>query len=334
MNSISRFRLSILAVVSLLVLGTLGFHVIEGWSIVNSLYMTVLVLTTIGFREVAPLSLYGKAFTIVLALVGISVIFIAFAIIVEVVVSEGVRNTWRKKKMHRQIAAMRNHYIVCGFGRMGQQIAKDFVAAKAPFVVVECNPEQLPRLEEHDIPHVEGDASDDEVLLAAGIKHAKGLIAVAPTDADNIYISLSARTLNPKLYIVARSTHEETQDKLYRAGADEVISPYVIGGRRMAAAILRPNIIDLMDTHVAREHLELQLSELTVQSGSSLAGKTLKESRVKSVTGVMVLAVKTNGGYKVAPDADMPLEAGYVLIAAGTPANVEKLKQLCQSPQL
>lgn len=333
MDSLSRLRLSVLAVIALLLLGTLGFHVIAGWAILDCLYMTVLVLTTIGFREVGPIGASGKVFTIVLALVGLTVIAVAFGSIIEALVSEDIRATLKRKKMDRKIASLRNHYIVCGYGRMGQQIVKDFMAAGAPFVVVESNPEQLPRLQEHCVLHVIGDASDDEALLAAGIKRAKGLIAVAPTDADNIYISLTAKSLNPGIYIVARSTHEEIQDKIYRAGADEVISPYVIGGRRMAAAILNPNSIDLMDTQVAREHLELQLSELTVDIRSPLAGMTLRESRIRTKTGAVVVAIKTDGGYSVVPDSATPILPGNVLIVAGTRLSIESLKKLCEGPE-
>ncbi len=235
----------------------------------------------------------------------------------------------RRRKMERTIAEISNHYIVCGYGRMGQQIVKDFRHRGMPHVVVESNPVQLPRLIEQNVPYVEGKASEDGVLIAAGIERAKGLIAVAASDEENVFIVLTARGLNPDLFIVARSILEENEDKLRRAGADRVMSPYILGGRRMAAAALKPRAMDFLDFLVRSEHGEMDIGDLTVSPESCLIGTTIKDSGIRQSTGVLILGVKRRGsdGF-LNPEADFEIREGDELVVMGSAEQIDKAEHL------
>lgn len=328
-DPIKQFRLALMALVALIVLGTLGYHILMRWPILDSLYMTVITLATVGYKEVHPLDPTGKIFTIVMIVFGVSIVFWAGASLIEAVVGEQMWHAFQRKRMDKHISAIRDHYIVCGYGRMGQQIIKDFRHQKTLHVVIEKNPEQLPKLIAQDIPFVEGDASDDNVLMAAGIKSAKGLITVAPSDEDNVFITLSARALNPNLYIVARSIQEENENKLKMAGANRVMSPYVLGGRRMATAVLRPNVLDFLELALHTDHLQLMVEELLVAPNARLADKTLGSCDIRNDIGATVLAVKKASGETLAnPSPDLAIEAGDVLIVLGTPDQLNKAQEL------
>ena len=271
MSPLRQLRLAILSLIALVVLGTAGYITIEGWSPLDSLYMTIITLATIGYREIEPLTTEGKIFTMILIVFGVTVVFWAVAALIEAFVSEEARHALRRRRMDKFISKISGHVIICGFGRMGQQIAKDLQRAGRQFVVIEVNQEQIPKLVEWEIPFLEGNASDDEILLAAGIKRAKGLVTVAPRDEDNVFVTLTARGLNPDLFIVARSIMEPNEDKLRRAGANRVMSPYVLGGRRMSSAILKPQVLDFLDTVTHTEGMELEMVNLTVTAGSRFA---------------------------------------------------------------
>lgn len=234
-----------------------------------------------------------------------------------------------RRHMDAQIEALSGHYIICGFGRMGQQICKDLHRHGFPHVVVESNPEQLPRLKERQVPHVVGRASDDEVLLRAGIERARGLIAVAATDEENVFIVLTARVLNPRLHIVARSIREENEDKLRRAGADRVISPYILGGRRMAAAVLKPGVMDFLDLVLHGEAVDTEIVDVAVAPGSRAAGRTLGDLNLWQRCGVTVLAVRNPGEeHAVAPCPETELREGAELILMGRRAQITQATQL------
>ena len=229
--------------------------------------------------------------------------------------------------MDKLIDMTTDHYVVCGYGRMGQQIVKDFTRQQVPFVVVEDNPEQLPKLQEQRIPHVVGNASDDTVLQRAGIIRAKGLIAVASTDEANVFIVLTARVLNPELYIVARSIREENEDKLRRAGADKVMSPYILGGHRMATAVTRPGILEFLDLLVHSDKLPIEIGIITVNAGSPFDQRTVGDIGLGQTYGVTLLAVRRPGeDLQANPRADHPLAAGDELIVIGTMAQIQSVE--------
>lgn len=234
-----------------------------------------------------------------------------------------------RKAMDKLIESMSGHYIICGFGRMGQQIVRDFAHYDVPCVVVEWNPEQLPKLKEHNIPHIEGKASEDPILVKAGIKRAKGLISVAPSDEENVFIVLTAKVLNPNLFVVARSILKENEDKLKHAGADMVMSPYVLGGRRMAAAVIKPEVMDFLDLVVHSDGIDVEMAKITVRLGSSCVGKTLHDISLWRTCRVTLLAVKReNEDLHANPDPEFLVIEGDELIVMGTPSQISDAKEL------
>jgi len=332
-DPIRQLRFAAFVVVVLLGLGTVGYIYIEGWSVLDSLYMTVITLTTIGYEVVKPLSTAGKIFTIVLALAGVSILFtVVFWVVgnaIEIASAQKMQHLFWRRRMEKAIRGVKDHYIICGHGRMGQAIAAEFRARKVPFVVVENNPEQLPRLVAEKVLFVEGDATDEKSLLAAGVERAKGLITVAPTDADNTFIVLTAKGINPNLFVVARSITIEDEPKLRRAGADRVMSPYVLGGKRMAWSVLRPNVVAFLEGAMQSESLQLEITEVIVTGDSEFANKTIRESRIREKSGATVVAVKSRDGVLTSsPSPDVEIREGDVLIAVGTPRQLEVLQSM------
>ena len=331
MDPFRQLRFAALVAVLLLALGTCGYVLIEGWTPLQSLYMTVNILTTIGHGSPGPLSTAGTIFTIVLAVSGVSIIFTvvfwAIGNAIEVASSEKMQHMFWRRRMEKAVMGVKNHYIICGFGRMGQAIAGEFRARNVPFVVVETNPEQLPKLIALKIPFVEGDATDENILMLAGVERAKGLISVSPTDADNTFIVLTARGLNPNLFIVARSIKVEDEPKLRRAGADRVMSPYILGGKRMAWAVLRPTVVDFLDSAIGTESLQLEIGEVTVTATSEFAGKTIRECGIREKSGATVIGVRTRtGALTSSPSPDIEIHEGDILVVVGTPEQLESLQ--------
>lgn len=333
MESFRHLRFAALIVIALIGLGTLGYTVIEQMSFLDALYMTVITLTTVGYKEVKPLSDSGKVFTIVLALAGVSTIFtVVFWNITNAIAlatSDKTQHLFWRRRMEKAIKGMKDHYIICGYGRMGQAIAVEFRARSVPFVVVENNPEQLSRLLEEKAIFIEGDATEEGALIAAGVERAKGLISVAPSDADNTFITLTAKGLNPNLFVVARSIKAEDEPKLRRAGADRVMSPYILGGKRMAWAVLRPNVVDFLETAVYSESLELEISEVTVSHGSEFVDRKLRESGIREKSGATVIAIRSrDGALTTSPAPDIGIREGDVLVVVGTPSQLEALQDI------
>jgi len=236
-----------------------------------------------------------------------------------------------RRAMDKLIESMSGHYIICGFGRMGQQIAEDLRRHNVPYVVIEKNPEQLPKLKEQNIPYVEGNATEDEVLLKAGIERASGLVAVATTDEENVFIVLTARGLNSELFIVARSIREENEDKLKKAGANKVMSPYVLGGRRMAAAILKPRVMDFLDLALHTDGIDTEIGDIVVSESAPFVNKTIKSCGLKESTGVTVLAIKRKDGSVYGnPDLDMVIQPGDELIIMGSAEQIAAAEKAAQ----
>ncbi|MCE5198162.1 MAG: NAD-binding protein [Armatimonadota bacterium] len=328
-DSIKQFRLALISLVALIILGTFGYHILLGWSLFDSVYMTLITLSTVGYKEVHHLDKTGMVFTMSLIVFGVAIVFWAAASLIQAVVGEQMWHALQRRRMQKQIVKMRNHYIICGYGRMGQQIASDLQREDVPHVVIEKNPEQLPKLIEQNIPFIEGNASDDKILKAAGIERAKGLITVAPSDEDNVFITLSARAINPSLFIVARSIQEGNEDKLKMAGADRVMSPYVMGGRRMASAVLRPNVYDFLELAMHTDDIQMLIEEMCIGRGSRLIGKSLAASGLKKETGVTVIAITRASGKMVAnPGPDELLHEGDVMIVLGVPDQLSRAEAI------
>jgi voltage-gated potassium channel len=320
-----RLITSVLLLLSLLVLGIVGYMLIEGWSFLDAVYMTVTTVTTVGFREVKPLGDGGRIFTIFLILFGVGVAFYILTSLVALVVEGDLGLALGLRRMKGKIEALRDHYILCGFGRVGEEIARDLVARGVRFVIVDSNPEALERARKQDYLLVEGDASSDAILLEAGIERARCLLAASDSDSGNTYIVLTAKALNPRLFVVARAGQRGSATPMLRAGAERVISPYSIGGRRMALSALQPLMVDFIDTLAAGRHGEQILAELEVTEQSRLAGLTI-EGCFQTCPGAAVLALqKATGAILVGPRGNTVLELGDRLIVLACEADLEAL---------
>jgi voltage-gated potassium channel len=309
--------------------GTLGYMALEGWTLLESLYMTIITLSTVGFSEVRPLSPAGRIFTAILILAGVGAVAWLFAAISQYIISGELTGSLRKARMQQRIDALSGHYVICGFGRVGQQVLLDLLSKNQQCVIVEQSGDAMGDAPPRTLSVV-GDAADDDVLRQAGIDRAAGLVVATGDDATNLFVVLSAHTLKPDLPLVARANLPASEPKLIRAGATHVISPYRLSGRRMARQLLYPSVTDFLDIVMHSGDLELWLEECRVDPGSDLHDKTVSEAHVRSRTGANVLAVRRHdqGAILTNPPAEMRFEPGDVLIALGTLSQLETLAAL------
>lgn len=298
-----------------LVVGTIGY-VILGFGVLDAAYQTVTTVSTVGFREVRPLSSAGKVFTMVLILVGVGAALYSFGVLIETFIEGRLNELLGRRRMEQSIASLEGHVILCGWGRVGRSIGAEVADAGRGLVVVELDAEVL-----EGVAHrtVLGDATDDAILRAAGIERAAALVAAVDGDAANSFIALSARALNPGLFIVARARNEDSEEKLRRAGADRVVNPQSIGGTRMAAFVLRPHVAEFVDVVMHERSLEFRLEEVVITEGSPIAGQSLRDAHLRDRTGALVLALRDEDGtFRTNPPPDTEMRAGQVVIAIGT----------------
>ena len=326
------FKLLFLGVIWLILLifgGTLGYMLIEGADFLSSLFMTVITITTIGYQEYVPLSTAGRVFTIFLALGGVGFFFYMLSVISEFVVHLTLQ-TFEGRGMEKEILKLSDHAILCGFGRIGKNIY-ELIKEEIPVVVIEKDPELIKELKEKKVLHLEGDATEEEVLLKAGIKRARHLIAVLGEDPLNVYLVLSARMLNPRINIVSRADDPSVEKKLYQAGANRVLSPYLSGAKKMALAVLKPNVMDFIDIAGYDPTTSLQLEEILVEEGSALVNKTILESRIRDLTNAIILAIKRKSGEMIFnPASSTMILEGDILIALGERERIETLSDLAK----
>ena len=314
--------------VALLVGGSLGFVWLEGWNFFDALYMTVTTLTTVGYGEVHPLDRIGRIYNMVLILAGMGVMLYIVGSLARVVIEGELQAVLGKRKLIKHIKSLKDHYIICGFGRIGEIIARQLKGRGLSLVVVDKNPENIPRLEELGYDFITGDATRDEVLLEAGIERAKGLVAVVASDADNVYIVLTARSLNPQLFIVARGEEPGAEQKLLRAGANKVESPYHMGGQKMAHTILHPTVVTFMELAM-KEGVEWSMEEIAVGQTSPLLGVPLKDSGIRQKLDLILVAIKrADGDMLFNPSHETPILAGDTLIALGLRKNLDALEEM------
>ncbi len=313
-----------------ILMGSLGYVLIEGWDYFDALYMTVITLTTVGYGEVRPLTRAGRAYSMVLMLAGIGVMFYLITGLARIIVEGEIREVLGKRKLQRDIKKLHNHYIICGYGRIGEIIARQLKNHHIPFVIVENQPELVAGLEGQGYYVLVGDATKEEVLLEAGIERAKGLVSVVSSDANNVFNTLTARSLNPRVFIVARAAEAGSTQKLLRAGANRVESPYELGGRRMAEAILRPNVVSFLELAM-KEDVDLSMEEIPVASSSSLVGKALRDSGIRQNLNIIVVAIKRATGDMIFnPSPGTQIAAGDTLIALGMRNNLDSLEKIAQ----
>ncbi len=315
--------------VLILLVGTTGYVILEGWPILDALYMTIITITTVGFGEVNVVSSAGRIFTIFIIFVGMGIMAYSLGMVAQFMVETQVRSILGRRKLGRELRSIKNHYIVCGFGRIGKIISHGLKSQGIPFVVIDQSPESKEILEEQDIPHIIGDATSDDILLEAGIERAKGLISVVLSDADNLFITMTARGLNPNLFILSRADEEATEKKLMRAGANRVVLPYLIGGMRMVHTILRPAVMDFIDFTMQEKNIELKLEELLVGERSGLNGKSLINSGIRRDMNVIIVAIRKKGGEMIFnPSSETVIEAGNTLIALGPAKDLDRLSEM------
>jgi voltage-gated potassium channel len=317
--------LALALIIIVIAFGTAGYQLIEGWNFLDALYMTIITLTTVGYREVHELSSRGMIFTIVLLMVGVGTFLYALSAGAKIILEGELQELFGRKRLEKKIKELKGHYIVCGYGRMGKIICRELKAKNVPFVAIERNGDFLNNRVD-DFLGISGDATNDDILREAGIERAKGLISVLPNDALNLYVVLSARELNPDLHIVARAGEEGSENKLLRAGADKVVSPYHIGGLRIAHTILRPAVVDFIEFATKTGNIELQMEEVTIPEGSSMADKSLDQCGIGRELGIIIVGIKRHTGeMRFNPTSRSTVKAGDTLIALG---EISKLKVL------
>lgn len=322
--------IALIMLAAILSFGTFGYMFIEHSSFVDSLYMTMITISTIGYGEIFPLSTTGRIFTMVLILVGVGFVMFMFSKITEAVVGGELRALYGRLNMKKKVLELSDHYIICGFGRIGRVICHLLKEADKPFVVIENNPEVIQELADLNYLFLDGEASSDDTLLEAGVERAKGLISVVSTDADNVYITLSARGLNNDLYIMARSSGTDGgETKLLRAGANRVISPYYIGACRMAQQILRPTVTDFIDLTVHSGDLGLRMEELTVSDHGTIVNSTVKDSNIRRDYNLIVVAIKRDQGEMLFnPNPNSMILKNDTLIVLGDYTKIKELEKI------
>jgi len=334
-DAIRRIRRAIGLLAVITVVGTLGYIVLEGWSFIDALYMTIITVGTIGFGEVNHLDTTGRIWTMALIISGVGALGYATTSVVALAVEGTVRGYFRERRMRAEIDKLNAHYVLCGFGRVGRQVAQEFTIDNVPFVVVDQDPAKIEDCLEWGFRAVLGEASEDAVLEEAGTRRARGLVAAVDSDADNVFVVLSARKINPDLHIVARASSDESAAKLEIAGADRTLSPYAVGGRRLAALATQPLIVDFLDivTH-GEKGIEFRLEEFGVPKESPLANHTIGELQIGEKTGAMVLAIRTSEGkFDTTPSAQDEIHPGDTLIVLGTNDQVTRLEALMRGKE-
>lgn len=311
--------------------GTVWFAMVEGYAPDEALYMTVITISTVGFKEVHPLDVSGRIFTTILIIMGLTVLTYTLGSLGALVIEGSLQRIIGRQRMMRDIENMDRHYIVCGHGRMGRILCEELVQEKVPFVVVENDPEEIETMLEKGYKVVEGDATEDDVLKKAGLERARGLVAVVSSNESNLYISLSSREIcrgtNPDLYILSRATGRQAAQKIYRAGADRVISPYVIGGMRFVQALLRPSVYDFVDVATQSGGLDLMFEEVAIGPDAHLDQVAIRDSNIRGDYNVIIIAIKKPSGEMVFnPGPDAVLENDDVLITLGEKDQLDRLQ--------
>lgn len=326
----SKLKIALLILFTVFIVGTIGFHSIEKWSFIDSFYVTITTLSTVGYGDFTPRTAEGKFFTVFIIIFGVGTMFYSLVLMAETFIEARLRSLLGRGKLEKIIKKMNNHYIICGGGRIGFLICRELIAGKMPCVVIDNNPEVIQRAQDEGFICCKGDATQDKVLIEAGIKRAKGIVCVLPSDAENLYVILTAKELNQQIYIMSRSEEEESEHRLIRAGADRVMSPYTLGGMRMAMAILRPAMLDFIEITTRRQSLELRMEEISVCKGSPIISLSLEESGIRQRYGLIIVAVKKDSGKMIFnPMANYIIAEGDRLIAMGEDENVKKFTEVC-----
>jgi voltage-gated potassium channel len=321
---------ALLAVTIAIGLGTVGFFLIEGWSILDSLYVAAQTVTTVGYGDLAPATRNGRIFSTIFMLAGVGVVLYALTATVHGIVQSELVATFGQRRQSRRMSKLRNHFIICGAGRVGSHLVRALLGSEETFIVIERDQQTVSELTDLGVIVLVRDATLEETLHEAGVEHARGLAACLPDDADNVYVVLTARDLNPRLHIVARAAEEQAESKLIRAGANRVVAPTIIGGHRMAMALTKPAVDDFIGSITANK-LELAFEQLEVEPSSSLAGQKLSETNIRSELDIVVVSIRHgNGQILFNPSGEATIESGDILIAIGHAESLMKLTALAK----
>lgn len=325
-----KIRYALMALAAAILFGTIGFHFVEGWSLADSLYVTVQTLTTVGYGDLPPHSGRGRLFAVLVMLIGAGGVALALSTIVQSVVQSELISTFGQRRLSRRMSKLKDHYIICGSGRVGSHLIRDLLAANESFVVIENDRQRAAEFSQRDVNVLVGDATLEDSLRNVGVEHARGLAACLPNDADNVYVVLTARDLNPNLRIVARAAEEQAEAKLLRAGANHVVAPTIIGGHRMAVALTKPAVSEFMDSITASE-LGLGFEQVEVDASSSLVGQELRSTSIRSELDVVIVSIRRQDGQIVFnPAGNARIENGDILIAIGRAESLTKLNHLAR----
>lgn len=319
----------LLLILLLIFIGIIGFHIIEEWPLLDCFYMTVITIFTVGFKEVHDLSPAGRIFTIFIILGGVGAVLFVFTKLAEIVTEGGITKFLRRRRMQKKLGHLKDHYIICGHGRMGREVRERLEEEKVPFVVIDTKEEKLALMKTSDKGFsIKGDASHEEILIEAGIKKARGLAALLPTDADNLYLILTVRLLNPSVFIMAKALDEEAERKLLQIGANRVVSPFKLSGLKIAQGLIRPTLVDFMDLIIRRKEIALYMEEFAVTKESCLIERTLKECDIRKTANIIVVAVKKPGKDIVFnPSPNIKLETGDILLVLGDEKEVSQFER-------
>lgn len=329
MGTMRRIQISLVGLFLLVTGATIVFHFVERKDFLDSIYFTVITLTTVGYGDISPETTTGKLSAVVTIIVGVGLFGLLLGSITEMLVEGQLRRILGRKRLEKEIASLRDHFIVCGFGRIGSIVARELHQNEVPFVIIEEDEDATRKAAEEGYLYLAGDATDDSVLAEAGIHRARGLVSVLGKDAENVYLTMSARDLNRKLLIVARGEDDRTARKLARAGASRIVSPYEIGGLRMAHAILRPNVIDFIEA-ATKSGTEIHMEEARVLETSPFQGKSLVDSGIRQDFGVIIVAIrKPDGRMTFNPSGLTVIEPGDVLITMGPEPSLARLEKAC-----
>ena len=315
--------------IGLWILGITGYVIIEDWDVLDAVYMTTISLTTVGYDEVHPLSPAGRIFTALLIVLGVGFFFYALGILAGAVIEGHLKGLLGKRKMEKTISKLKQHFIICGYGRIGMSICRVLKERQYPLVIIENDPSVIQDIEINNFLYVAGNATHDEILIHAGVERAKGIICVLSTDADNVYVTLTARSLNPGLLIVARADDANAEKMMIQAGANRVISPYEIGARRMALAVLQPTVTEFLDLAVHSSAFDLSIEQVKIDSKSSLDGVSLMDAALRQKLGVTVLAVQQSSGeMTLTLPPDYIIRGGDIVVALGSREGLNALREL------
>jgi voltage-gated potassium channel len=329
MDSGRKILISILLTIFILFIGAFGYMALEGWDLLDAVYMTVTTLATVGYGEVHEMGKFGRIYTIALIFFGVGFFLYVIGLVVQFMVEGRIMTILGRKRLDKKIGHLKGHYIVCGYGRIGQVLCKNLKRKPIDLIVIENNQEFISVMDEKRIFYVSGDATDEDTLIKAGIKQAKGLIAVLGTDADNVFLILTARQLNPDLFIIARASTQGAKSKLKAAGADYVESPYEMGAVSMAQRIIRPTVTSFLDLAFAYKRKDIQMEEIPISSSSHLSNVALKESGIRQNYNLIIIAIKKpDGSMLFNPSFETVIRGGDTVIAVGEEQNLQRLEKV------